>query len=146
MRRPTLDDVFLSLTGHAAEDQPEAQEGAAGDPSVMRRLVTDTLIIAERNLVRLPRRPELLLAFTVQPIMFVLLFRYVFGGAIQTGGVPYVDFLIPGIVVQNDRLRRLRHRARPQRRPPQGADRPLPFAADGPPGPARRPHAGRRGH
>ena len=48
----------------------------------MRRLVTDTLIIAERNLVRLPRRPDLLLAFTVQPIMFVLLFRYVFGGAI----------------------------------------------------------------
>jgi ABC transporter DrrB family efflux protein len=67
----------------------------------MRRLVTDTLIIAERNLVRLPRRPDLLLAFTVQPIMFVLLFRYVFGGAIQTGGLPYVEFLIPGIIVQN---------------------------------------------
>jgi ABC transporter DrrB family efflux protein len=67
----------------------------------MRRLVTDTLIIAERNLVRLPRRPDLLLAFTVQPIMFVLLFRYVFGGAIATGGIPYVEFLIPGILVQN---------------------------------------------
>ena len=67
----------------------------------MRRLVTDTLIIAERNLIRLPRKPELLLAFTVQPIMFVLLFRYVFGGAINTGGVPYVDYLIPGIIVQN---------------------------------------------
>ncbi len=67
----------------------------------MRRLVTDTLIIAERNLVRLPRSPDLLLAFTVQPIMFVLLFRYVFGGAINTHGVPYVEFLIPGIIVQN---------------------------------------------
>ncbi len=67
----------------------------------MRRLVTDTLVIAERNLVRLPRKPELLLAFTVQPIMFVLLFRYVFGGAINTGGVPYVEYLIPGIIVQN---------------------------------------------
>ena len=67
----------------------------------MRRLVTDTMIIAERNLVRLPRSPDLLLAFTVQPIMFVLLFRYVFGGAINTGGVPYVEFLIPGIIVQN---------------------------------------------
>jgi len=63
--------------------------------------VTDTLIIAERNLIRLPRKPELLIAFTVQPIMFVLLFRYVFGGAIRTGGVPYVDFLMPGIIVQN---------------------------------------------
>ncbi len=67
----------------------------------MRRLITDTLIIAERNLVRLPRAPDLLLAFTVQPIMFVLLFRYVFGGAIKTPGFAYVDYLIPGIIVQN---------------------------------------------
>jgi ABC-2 type transport system permease protein/oleandomycin transport system permease protein len=67
----------------------------------VRRLATDTLVIAERNLVRLPRAPELLLAFTVQPIMFVLLFRYVFGGAIRTPGYSYVDFLIPGILVQN---------------------------------------------
>ena len=67
----------------------------------MRRLVTDTLIIAERNLIRLPRKPELLIAFTVQPIMFLLLFRYVFGGAIQTGGLSYIEFLLPGIVVQN---------------------------------------------
>lgn len=67
----------------------------------MRRLVTDTLVIAERNLVRLPRAPELLLAFTVQPIMFVLLFRYVFGGAIKTPGYSYANFLIPGIIVQN---------------------------------------------
>ena len=67
----------------------------------MRRLATDTLVIAERNLIRLPRAPELLLAFTVQPIMFVLLFRYVFGGAISTPGYSYVEFLIPGIIVQN---------------------------------------------
>ena len=67
----------------------------------MRRLVSDTLIIAERNLVRLPRAPDLLLAFTVQPIMFVLLFRYVFGGAIASPRVAYVDYLIPGIIVQN---------------------------------------------
>ena len=68
----------------------------------MRRLVTDTFVIAERNLVRLPRAPDLLLAFTVQPIMFLLLFRYVFGGAIKVpGGIPYVEFLIPGIIVQN---------------------------------------------
>jgi ABC transporter DrrB family efflux protein len=67
----------------------------------VRRRVTDTLVIAERNLVRLPRAPELLLAFTVQPIMFVLLFRYVFGGAIKTPGFSYANFLIPGIIVQN---------------------------------------------
>ncbi|MGB2711676.1 MAG: ABC transporter permease [Conexibacter sp.] len=67
----------------------------------MRRLVSDTLVVAERNLVRLPRAPDLLLAFTVQPVMFVLLFVYVFGGAISTPGYDYVDFLIPGIIVQN---------------------------------------------
>src|SRR3954463_13782321 len=67
----------------------------------MRRLATDTLVIAERNLVRLPRAPDLLLAFTVQPVMFVLLFVYVFGGAVRTPGYEYVDYLIPGIIVQN---------------------------------------------
>lgn len=68
----------------------------------MSRLVGDTLVIAERNLIRLPRSPDLLLAVTVQPIMFVLLFVYVFGGAIQTPGYEnYQDFLIPGIIVQN---------------------------------------------
>jgi ABC transporter DrrB family efflux protein len=67
----------------------------------MRRLATDTLIMAERNLVRLPRNPDLFTAFTLQPIMFVLLFVYVFGGAISTPGYDYVDFLIPGIIVQN---------------------------------------------
>jgi ABC transporter DrrB family efflux protein len=67
----------------------------------VRRLATDTLVIAERNLLRLPRSPELLLAFTVQPIMFVLLFAYVFGGAINTPGYSYIDYLIPGITVQN---------------------------------------------
>jgi ABC transporter DrrB family efflux protein len=67
----------------------------------MRRLATDTLIMAERNLVRLPRAPDLFSAFTIQPVMFVLLFVYVFGGAINTPGYDYVDFLIPGIIVQN---------------------------------------------
>ena len=67
----------------------------------MTRLVGDALVMAERNLVRLPRAPDLLLAFTVQPIMFVLLFVYVFGGAVRTPGYDYVDFLIPGIIVQS---------------------------------------------
>jgi ABC transporter DrrB family efflux protein len=68
----------------------------------MIRLVNDTLVVAERNLVRLPRSPDLLLAVTVQPVMFVLLFVYVFGGAINTPGYDsYKDFLIPGILVQN---------------------------------------------
>jgi membrane associated rhomboid family serine protease len=67
----------------------------------MTRFLSDTLVLAERNLVRLPRAPDLLIGFTIQPIMFVLLFVYVLGGAIVTPGYDYVDFLIPGIVAQN---------------------------------------------
>ena len=65
--------------------------------------VSDTLVIAWRNLVRIQRQPDLLTAFTIQPIMFVLLFVYVFGGAIQVPEVygDYTNFLIPGIVVQS---------------------------------------------
>jgi ABC transporter DrrB family efflux protein len=63
--------------------------------------VSDTLVLAKRSLLRIPRQPDLLVGFTVQPIMFVLLFVYVFGGAIATPGLDYVDFLIPGIIVQS---------------------------------------------
>ena len=54
-----------------------------------------------RSLLRIPRQPDLLVGFTVQPIMFVLLFVYVFGGAISTPGVSYVNYLIPGIIIQS---------------------------------------------
>jgi len=62
---------------------------------------SDTLVLAKRNLLRIPRQPDLLIAYTVQPVMFVLLFVYVFGGAIRTPGFDYVDFLMPGIIVQS---------------------------------------------
>ena len=63
--------------------------------------VADTLVLARRNLKRIPRQPDLLIAFTVQPVMFVLLFVYVFGGAISTPGYEYVDYLMPGIITQS---------------------------------------------
>jgi ABC-2 type transport system permease protein/oleandomycin transport system permease protein len=63
--------------------------------------VSDTFELAKRSLKRIPRQPDLLIGFTVQPIMFVLLFVYVFGGAIDTGDLDYVDFLMPGIIVQS---------------------------------------------
>jgi ABC-2 type transport system permease protein/oleandomycin transport system permease protein len=63
--------------------------------------ISDTLVLARRNLLRIPRQPDLLIGFTVQPVMFVLLFVYVFGGAISTPGYDYVDFLIPGIITQS---------------------------------------------
>jgi ABC-2 type transport system permease protein/oleandomycin transport system permease protein len=68
--------------------------------SSLRWTVADALVLMVRNLKRIPRQPDLLSAYTVQPVMFVLLFVYVFGGAISTPGFDYVDFLIPGIIVQ----------------------------------------------
>jgi ABC-2 type transport system permease protein len=62
---------------------------------------SDTLVIARRSLKRIPRQPDLLTAYTIQPVMFVLLFVYVFGGAIDSGPFDYVDFLMPGIIVQS---------------------------------------------
>jgi ABC transporter DrrB family efflux protein len=60
----------------------------------------DTMSVARRNLTDLWRVPQLLVFIVLQPILFVLLFRYVFGGAISTvPGVPYVDYLMPGIFV-----------------------------------------------
>src|SRR3712207_3765280 len=63
--------------------------------------VSDTVVLARRSLMRIPRQPDLLIAYTIQPVMFVLLFVYVFGGAIETPGFDYVDFLMPGIIVQS---------------------------------------------
>jgi ABC-2 type transport system permease protein len=60
----------------------------------------DAVVIARRNLTRIARSPQLVVFATIQPIMFVLLFRYVFGGAIHVPGISYVDYLIPGIIVQ----------------------------------------------
>jgi ABC-2 type transport system permease protein/oleandomycin transport system permease protein len=67
----------------------------------MPETVEDALVILKRNLIRFVRQPELLVGYTVQPIMFVLLFVYVFGGAIDVPGGDYAQFLIPGILVQN---------------------------------------------
>jgi ABC transporter DrrB family efflux protein len=63
--------------------------------------VRDTLAIAWRNLIGYVRVPQLLVFSTIQPVIFVLMFRFVFGGAIDVPGpVEYVDFLMAGIFVQ----------------------------------------------
>ena len=63
-------------------------------------VVTDSRIMAQRQLRKMLRRPVMIIFAFVQPVMFVLLFRYVFGGAINTGDIDYVNFLMPGIIVQ----------------------------------------------
>jgi ABC-2 type transport system ATP-binding protein len=140
LRRPTLDDVFLQLTGappgedggaagdgadavraqelrHLSKDGRGSSNGATyartairaplqhlPSPSALRRAVTDSAIVTGRNLRHFIRQPELLIFSTIQPVMFVLLFSYVFGGAVRGSlphGVSYVDFLLPGIFVQS---------------------------------------------
>jgi ABC transporter DrrB family efflux protein len=121
LRGPTLDDVFLQLTGQAPnENGGPASNAAAADIPVerARRLwrptslwlrdvqssVIDIAVVTTRNLRHFWRQPDLLLFSTIQPIMFVVLFVYVFGGAVGRAlpsGVSYVDYLLPGIFVQS---------------------------------------------
>jgi ABC transporter DrrB family efflux protein len=62
--------------------------------------LSDALVLAKRHLVQVPRIPDELIFATIQPIMFVLLFRYVFGGAIAVTGTSYVNYLMAGIFTQ----------------------------------------------
>ena len=69
-------------------------------PLERRSLVQQSLTIVWRNLLHIRRMPEMLLDVTIQPVMFVLLFAYVFGGSIAVPGSSYREFLLPGIMVQ----------------------------------------------
>ena len=136
LRRPTLDDVFLQLTGAPPSENGATAEVATGDgrpkpaspgigtaragetlrpaarrprrsqlsPRALRGDITDARVVSVRNLRHFVRQPDLLIFSTIQPIMFVLLFTYVFGGAISHSlppGVSYIDYLLPGILVQS---------------------------------------------
>jgi ABC-2 type transport system permease protein len=61
-------------------------------------LIASTLVIARRTLVKFLRTPQLVVVGTVQGAMFLLIFRYVFGGAITAGDIKYVNFLVPGFI------------------------------------------------
>jgi ABC transporter DrrB family efflux protein len=122
LRRPTLDDVFLQLTGQPPSENGEGQitpavldEKALEHPPRHRRRhtpssrdavasVRDSAVVTMRNLRHFWRQPDLLIFSTIQPIMFVVLFVYVFGGAVGLAlpsGITYVDYLLPGIFVQS---------------------------------------------
>jgi ABC transporter DrrB family efflux protein len=68
---------------------------------VRARFLRDTLLITRRHLLKTWRTPQIMILSAIMPVVFVLLFRYVFGGAIHIPGYThYVDYLIPGILVQ----------------------------------------------
>src|SRR5262252_10864338 len=62
--------------------------------------LADAWVLAKRRLTQIPRIPDELIFATIQPVMFVVLFRYVFGGAITGAGPNYANFLMAGIFVQ----------------------------------------------
>jgi ABC-2 type transport system permease protein len=82
---------------------PPAAAPKSPGPRLKERLywgASDIWAVTQRNLIAYTRIPEAIIFSSIQPIMFVLLFVYVFGGAMSTPGFRYVDFIIPGIFVQ----------------------------------------------
>ena len=62
------------------------------------RLLPSVLIVARRAALRFIRTPQLIVLATIQMSLFFLIYRYMFGGAIRSVGIPYVDFLVPGFI------------------------------------------------
>ena len=99
-----------------------------------RQAFRDGLVVAWRNLKRIPRIPELAIFAILQSIMFVLLFAFVFGGAIPLPGYgpnAYREYLMPGIFAQTIAFAAATTAIGMTRRHQQGHHRPLPVAADG---------------
>jgi ABC transporter DrrB family efflux protein len=95
--------VTATLPPSSRSSEPAAVQSAPSPASQrvsLRWVFLDTLTVTKRNLIAYTRIPEALFFSSVQPIMFVLLFRYVFGGAIRAPGYSYVDYMMPGIFVQ----------------------------------------------
>ena len=103
------------------------------------------LALAKRSLIKTWRTPEALIDVTLQPIIFLVLFTYIFGGAIAGGSQhDYLQFLLPGILGQTIAMAGIAIGAEPQHRHREGRLRPVPVAADRPLGPAGRRGARRR--
>jgi len=100
LRRPTLDDVFLQLTG-APPSEDGGRSRQTADEQISTQAAGEQISAPRRPVLR---QPDLLTFSTIQPVIFVLLFVYVFGGAVSRSlphGIAYVDFLLPGIFVQS---------------------------------------------
>lgn len=69
-------------------------------PAARRSFIADSVTITKRNLLRIARTPQIMLFAVVGPVIFVVLFHVVFGGSVATGELDYIDFLIPGVLIQ----------------------------------------------
>ena len=88
--------------------------------------------MVRRNLIHIKRMPEMLLDVTIQPVMFVLLFAFVFGSSISVPGSSYREFLVPGIMAQTIVFSSFIVAHRADQRPGEGHRRPAQVAADPP--------------
>lgn len=115
--RPTLDEVFLTITGKPIDDNPDdkklnsenqaletmkirsfpIQTGNQGGKS---SILTQCLMFGWRGILKIKHIPEQFLDVLITPIMFTFMFTYIFGGALEGSTVAYLNFLIPGILVQ----------------------------------------------
>jgi ABC transporter DrrB family efflux protein len=95
------DTLTASTNGNGTKAAAELAEAPATELHRSRGVIHDVWVIARRGLTHMKRQPEALSDATIQPIMFVLLFGYVFGGAIDVpGGGSYREFLMGGIMAQ----------------------------------------------
>ena len=124
LAQPSLDEVFLSLTGHATDESRAHPRGAgvmttaptttgSADTAAVRRAIASverpprpgrlatSLTFGWRGMLKVKHVPEQLLDVTVTPVMFLLMFTYLFGGAIAGSTSAYLDYTLPGLLVMS---------------------------------------------
>ena len=106
-KQPSLEDVFFAVVGHAREDDKgDADKGSRPQDQVTEVRNTmathffgDTAVLTGRTMRHVTRSPDTIITTAIMPIAIMLLFVYVFGGAIDTGSVSYVNYMLPGILL-----------------------------------------------
>ena len=99
-KQPSLEDVFLALVGDDSErrrDTDTPPHGKEHDDTT--HFFGDTAVLTGRSLRHILRSPDTIITTAVTPIALMVLFVFVFGGAIDTGSMSYIDYMLPGILL-----------------------------------------------
>ena len=102
-KQPTLEDLFLAITGDDGKDGDAGDDRGVGTDeegtNMTKRFFRDTAVLLGRSLRHITRSLDTIITTAIMPIAFMLLFVYVFGGAIDSGSDSYVNYLLPGILL-----------------------------------------------
>ncbi len=102
-KQPTLEDVFLTIVGDTRKDGGQTRAAASGadrwGAAMSKHFFGDAAVLLGRSLRHISRSPDTISTTALMPIGFMLLFVYVFGGAINSGSHSYVSYLLPGILL-----------------------------------------------